>query len=581
MGISNFEGFTGFGGSIIEGIEGSATPTETNVPDNFLQRSELLNNNKIKDEYLPATFNVAEVNQAKDAAKTQAASARAAATSVNTAKNAANSAAKTATEVADTVSSRLYNDSTAYQEYINKKKVKYQEIIDALNEELETAKFTVSEIDNLKVTGEGYVGEILAKKTQANNLVADIATLKENAIKHLSDISGEHDTVIQHRKDISGLHDICIEHEKQIRIIREKMEIILNETNGAGETVVSSATGDGANRGEKWGVGGPGGFNGFANIQEGFKEGMDNTQFLAGAYRKHENNISKQAQERSLNRMGEFLQQTDDIAGQHFMDYLIHEKRGTVDDVFQRQKQDNILKERLVQTKEYQMRIYDQYIKIGKVAVIAFALCVFFMFLNSKEFIGNSSKFVSIFLIVIITIIYVIREIIWLSLRDPINFDKTNQGHDRQYEHDISNNKYSGKDYDLGILSGTCVGSSCCEAGQIYNSAKNKCISSSTPQEIAYNINVFDNYELNGNDRKGPVSGIDPTVTLNVGDTINFYLKFSQSSTETFNIKNDNQVNLQDVTGQGNKTGTVSWTPSVSGTYYYNSNSNSGKIIVE
>ena len=306
--------------------------------------------------------------------------------------------------------------------------------------------------------------------------------MKENAIKHLSDISGEHDTVIQHRKDISGLHDICIEHEKQIRIIREKMEVILNETNGAGETVVSSATGDGAiidnnnvvpNEGET-----------YANIQEGFKEGMDGTtQFLAGSYQKHENNISKQAQERSLNRMGEFLQQSDDIAGQTFIDYLIHEKRGTVDDVFQRQKQDNILKERLVQTKEYQMRIYDQYIKIGKVAIIAFALCVFFMFINSKEFIGDGSKSVLIFLIVIITVIYVIREIIWLSLRDPINFDKTNQGHDRQYEHDISNNKYSGKNYNLGILSGTCVGSSCCEAGQIYNSAKNKCITSSTPED--------------------------------------------------------------------------------------------------
>ena len=504
MGISNFEGFTGFtgfGGSIIEGITGDASTTTTTGTnqhdhnnysmsghshnmDNYLKTSEL-------EGSLPAQYRInAETNKtaidnanfAADIASTQATIASGAASNVTTAKNNADSAARSAREVADEVSTELINSATEFQLYINGKKTEYEAIIAALTTALTNAETTVSDIETLKLTGEGYVVDILADKTKANNLVDDIFALKETAVRHLSDISGEHDKVIQHRKDISGLHDICIEHEEQIRIIRDKMEIILNETNGAGKLVVSSAIDDGADLTQTGEVSQP-----FANIQEGFIEGMDDntTQFLAGAYQRHEDNISKQAQERSLNRMGEFLQQSDDIAGQHFIDYLIHEKKGTVNDVFERQKQDNILKERLVQTKEYQMRIYDQYIKIGKVAVIAFALCVFFMFLNSKEFIGDGSKSVSIFLIVIITVIYVIREIIWLSLRDPINFDKTNQGHDRQYEHDISGNKYSGKNYDLGILSGTCVGSSCCEAGQIYNSAKNKCITSSTPEEYS------------------------------------------------------------------------------------------------
>ena len=90
----------------------------------------------------------------------------------------------------------------------------------------------------------------------------------------------------------------------------------------------------------------------------------------------------------------------------------------------------------------------------------------------------------------------------------------------------------------------------------------------------AFTINVSannaSNYILNGIDRNGQVSGNDPSVTIKVGDTVNFavnapghpfYLKTVQG-TGTANT-------ISGVTNNGTTNGTVSWTPTQAGTYYY------------
>ena len=98
--------------------------------------------------------------------------------------------------------------------------------------------------------------------------------------------------------------------------------------------------------------------------------------------------------------------------------------------------------------------------------------------------------------------------------------------------------------------------------------------SSSTNATQTWSINVTAqnsaNYQLSGNDRNGTVTGNDPTVTIALGDTLNFnvdaaghpfYLK-TQSTTGT-----GNQVS--GATNQGTENGTVTWTPTATGTYYY------------
>ena len=98
-------------------------------------------------------------------------------------------------------------------------------------------------------------------------------------------------------------------------------------------------------------------------------------------------------------------------------------------------------------------------------------------------------------------------------------------------------------------------------------------------QSKSYKINVSAednrNYILNGTDRNGSVSGNDPTVTVNKGDTIIFNI---DASRHPFYIKtkfsrgSGNQVITGKLSGTpGTQSGKLSWdTTGVSaGEYYY------------
>ena len=114
-------------------------------------------------------------------------------------------------------------------------------------------------------------------------------------------------------------------------------------------------------------------------------------------------------------------------------------------------------------------------------------------------------------------------------------------------------------------------------------------VASSTNSTQTWSIDVSapdsNDYQLSGNDRNGSVSGLDPTVTIALGDTLNFnvnspghpfYLK-TQSTTGT-----GNQVS--GASNQGTENGTVTWTPTATGTYYYICSLHggmSGTIIVQ
>ena len=89
-----------------------------------------------------------------------------------------------------------------------------------------------------------------------------------------------------------------------------------------------------------------------------------------------------------------------------------------------------------------------------------------------------------------------------------------------------------------------------------------------------YNISASNSgasaYTLSGSDRNGSVSGNNATVTLNVGDTVNFSVN---ASGHPFWIKTTNSTGTSNgasgVTNNGAQSGTVSWTPDTDGTYYY------------
>ena len=178
----------------------------------------------------------------------------------------------------------------------------------------------------------------------------------------------------------------------------------------------------------------------------------------------------------AMNEIAELSAAKKDIGTDIFLDYISSDDGSDIHKVYEKKKYENLKNERLIQTQEYEMRIYEEYINIAKVLVIAFVIYAIFAFLNSKSIVGDQLTKILNVIIIACAIFFTIGKIIWLSLRDPINFDKTNQGYDRQYIHDMSGNKYPSKSYNLGMFSGTCVGEACCGPGMIYNSGENSCV---------------------------------------------------------------------------------------------------------
>jgi len=105
---------------------------------------------------------------------------------------------------------------------------------------------------------------------------------------------------------------------------------------------------------------------------------------------------------------------------------------------------------------------------------------------------------------------------------------------------------------------------------------------SQTVPTTSFSINVTSpaggNYTLSGTDRNGSVSGSDPTVTVEIGDTLNFVV---DASGHPFYIRvSDGGANVSTpaATNQGAQSGTVSWTPNTAGTYYYQCGNHAGMI---
>ena len=120
------------------------------------------------------------------------------------------------------------------------------------------------------------------------------------------------------------------------------------------------------------------------------------------------------------------------------------------------------------------------------------------------------------------------------------------------------------------------------------NNGTTSSTSSDTTSAETYEINVTansaTNYILNGTDRNGSVTGNDPSITVNVGDTLNFIVNASGHPFYLKTLQGAGTGNQIDgVTNAGTTNGTVSWTPTTAGTYYYQCaphNSMSGIITV-
>ena len=101
------------------------------------------------------------------------------------------------------------------------------------------------------------------------------------------------------------------------------------------------------------------------------------------------------------------------------------------------------------------------------------------------------------------------------------------------------------------------------------------------PQSYGIDVtaNNSANYTLSGTDSNGNVSGDDPDLTFNIGDTINFIVNASGHPFYLKTIAGTGSGNLiSGVTNNGAEVGTVSWTPTEAGTYYYQCSYHGGMV---
>lgn len=87
------------------------------------------------------------------------------------------------------------------------------------------------------------------------------------------------------------------------------------------------------------------------------------------------------------------------------------------------------------------------------------------------------------------------------------------------------------------------------------------------------------NYTLSGTDRTGNISGNDPDLIFDVGDTINFVVSASGHPFYLKTVAGTGTGNtITGVTNNGSENGTVSWTPTSTGTYYYQCSLHGGMV---
>ena len=86
-------------------------------------------------------------------------------------------------------------------------------------------------------------------------------------------------------------------------------------------------------------------------------------------------------------------------------------------------------------------------------------------------------------------------------------------------------------------------------------------------------------YTLSETDRNGNISGSDPNLTFSVGDTINFVVSASGHPFYLKTVAGTGTGNaISGVTNNGSESATITWKPSVTGTFYYQCSVHGGMV---
>ena len=105
--------------------------------------------------------------------------------------------------------------------------------------------------------------------------------------------------------------------------------------------------------------------------------------------------------------------------------------------------------------------------------------------------------------------------------------------------------------------------------------------SSTTASSFSLDVTASNSsdYTLSGTDRNGNISGSDPNLTFSVGDTISFVVNASGHPFYLKTVAGTGTGNtISGLTNNGTESATISWTPTATGTFYYQCSLHGGMV---
>jgi hypothetical protein len=178
-----------------------------------------------------------------------------------------------------------------------------------------------------------------------------------------------------------------------------------------------------------------------------------------------------------LLQASELLAQKESVANNIIMDYMYANVKGTtVNTVMDRLTQLNNDKKRKLEINTYYGKVYNQYINILKVIVLACIIIVPLVIANKNSMIPNSIFMFSTVGIIFFTIIFIFYSFSDIYMRDNIDFDKIQFPYDREGALLEKDGSIIKKKNPLTSLTLTCIGQDCCDGSMVYDYARNKCL---------------------------------------------------------------------------------------------------------
>lgn len=178
-----------------------------------------------------------------------------------------------------------------------------------------------------------------------------------------------------------------------------------------------------------------------------------------------------------LLQASELLAQKESVANNIVMDYMYANVKGTtVNTVMDRLTQLNNDKKRKLEINTYYGKVYNQYINILKVIVLACIIIVPLVIANKNSMIPNSIFMFSTVGIIFFTIIFIFYSFSDIYMRDNIDFDKIQFPYDREGALLEKDGSIIKKKNPLTSLTLTCIGQDCCDGSMVYDYARNKCL---------------------------------------------------------------------------------------------------------